>query len=167
MASPEREHWQRAINEELVSLKENETYKYVRRPRGRKTVRTKWVFKIKTDRDGKIRYKACLVILGYEQVWGIDYDDTYAAVVRFETLRTILLYATIRGWTPRQYDFVTAFLNAKLTKFDIFADLLEGLKGRTQRIKQVWLLLKSLYGLHQAPLEWNNMFHAFMINQGF
>ena len=46
-------------------------------------------------------------------------------------------------------------------------ELPEGLKGRTQRIKQVWLLLKSLYGLHQAPLEWNNMFHAFMINQGF
>ena len=63
-------------------------------------MRTKWVFKIKTDRDGKIRYKARLVILGYEQVWGIDYDDTYATVVRFETLRTILLYATIRGWTP-------------------------------------------------------------------
>ena len=54
-------------------------------------------------------------------------------MVYFETLRTILLYATIRGWTPRQYDFVTAFLNAKLTKFDIFVLLPEGLKGRTQR----------------------------------
>jgi hypothetical protein len=72
MASPGREHWPGAIDEELASLKENETYKYVRRPSGRKTVRTKWVFKIKTDRDGKIQYKARLVILGYEQVWGIE-----------------------------------------------------------------------------------------------
>ena len=93
------------------------------------------------------------MILGYEQVWGIDYDDTYAAVVRFETLRTILLYAMmIRGWTSRQYDFVTAFLNAKLTKFDIFVELPEGLKGQMRRLKLVWLLLNSLYDLYQAPL---------------
>ena len=129
MQSPDRDHWQRAINEELASLKENTTYQYTDRPQGRKTVRTKWVFKIKIDRDGNKRYKARLVILGYEQVWGLDYDETYAAVVRFETLRTVLLYAAIRGWAPRQYDFVTAFLNADLTEFNIYVELPEGLQG--------------------------------------
>jgi len=76
----------------------------------------------------------------------------------------VLLYAPIRGWAPRQYDFVTAFLNAKLTEFNIFVELPEGLQGlSSRRLHQVWLLLKSLYGLHQAPREWNNTFHAFMI----
>ena len=63
----------------------------VPRPKGQKVIRGKWVHNIKVDRDGNRRYKARWVICGNEQTQGIDFDETFAPVIRFETLRAVLL----------------------------------------------------------------------------
>lgn len=74
-------NWQQAMAEEYLSLIQNETWSLEYLPPGRKTVKNKWVFKVKPKADGSIeRFKARLVAKGYSQSYGVDYDETYAPV---------------------------------------------------------------------------------------
>ncbi|GAB9476805.1 hypothetical protein Gpo141_00013862 [Globisporangium polare] len=96
---------------------------------------------------------------------GIDFDETFAPVVRFETLRLVLLIAGLMRWKVKQYDFVTAFLNAKLG-IAIYVEQPVGYKVKGKE-DYVCLLQKSLYGLKQAPLEWNNALDELLHEIGF
>ena len=76
---------------------------------------TKWVFRNKLDENGKItRNKARLVCIGYTQEEGIDYGETFAPVVRIEGVRTLLAYATYKGFKVYQMDVKSEFLNGIL-----------------------------------------------------
>src|SRR4029078_5287093 len=78
VSSPEREKWLEAINAEYESLNDNGTWELVERPKGRKLVSCKWVFKVKQNADGTVdRYKARLVARGFTQTEGVDYHETY------------------------------------------------------------------------------------------
>jgi hypothetical protein len=85
-------------------------------PRPAKDVKiftSKWAFARKRNEHNEIvRHKARLVLRGYEQVAGRDYDETYAAVVRNETARLLLSLAAKYDWEVDQLDAVTAFLNS-------------------------------------------------------
>ena len=73
--------WEMAIESELKSLDDTQTWRVVKRPIGVNVVGCKWVFKIKRNAAGEIdKYKAQLVTKGYSQVQGIDYDNTYAPI---------------------------------------------------------------------------------------
>ena len=62
----------------MKSLKENEVWEMVELPKDRKTVGSKWVYKLKSGPDGSIeRYKARLVAQGFSQKYGTDYDETF------------------------------------------------------------------------------------------
>lgn len=128
-------------------------------------LRTKWVWKVKEGEARKLTHKARIVVLGYMQKFGLDFFETYAPVVRFETLRVVLLVAAVLRLEVRQYDFVTAFLNAKLG-VRIYIEQPEGYRVRGKE-DHVCLLLKSLYGLRQAPLEWNHALHELLLRMGF
>jgi len=60
------------------------------------------------------RYKAWLVAKGYTQKYGEDYDATFAPVVRYSSVRTLLAFAVQEGMVVHQMDVVTAFLNGVL-----------------------------------------------------
>src|SRR5690606_27085974 len=103
--------WEVVVQEELDSLKENQVWNEVDRPKGRKVVDSMLVFKIKHNADGFIdRYKAKLVAKGFTQIKGLDFDETFSPVVRYDTLRLLLVLSTHHNWTPRQLDIKTAFL---------------------------------------------------------
>ena len=155
--TPEKEQWIKAMQEELDSLKQNEVWKIVPVPKDRKLVGCRWVFRIKTDAQGNLTcYKARLVAKGYSQVKGIDYEELFAPVTRYETLRFLLALAVSKKWSHRQLDVKTAFLNGLLLQ-TIFMEVPEGIiipEG------MCCLLQKALYCLKQSPREW----HACLTN---
>jgi hypothetical protein len=80
--SEELELWRAACNEELNALKKREVFELVDRPTGRKIIKNRWVFKVKSDG----RCKARLVAKGFSQVEGLDLDQVFSPVVHFETV---------------------------------------------------------------------------------
>src|SRR5208337_4052407 len=114
---------------ELASLAKNNTWEVVERlPPGHKAFGSKWVFKIKKNADGSIAwFKARLVVKGYQQREGIDYDETFAPVAKFSTIRLLLAIAAMDDMEIWQMDVVTAFLNSKLSEIEfVFIKVLEG-----------------------------------------
>jgi len=77
-------------------------------------IECKWIYKKKVNPDGSTRYKARLVIKGYEQKEGIDYNETYAPVSKMATFRLVLALAVQYGWEVDHMDVVMAFLNPKI-----------------------------------------------------
>ena len=96
--SPDKQHWMNAMENEMDSLYDNDVWDLVELPKDRKTVGSKWVFKIKTATDGSIeRYKARLVAQGFSQKYGQDYDETFCPVVRSESIRTLISLSVRNG----------------------------------------------------------------------
>lgn len=166
LARPDGDLWQKAIDEELMSLKENQTWTLVDLPADKKPIQCKWVFKIKKDSDGKVtKYKARLVAKGFTQVCGVDYTETYSPVVRSSTLRLLFSLAAEYDWFIDQWDVTTAFLYGKI-KEDIYMLQPKGAVAKGQETK-VCKLQRSLYGLKQASNAWFKELDKEMLNLGF
>ena len=119
-------------------------------PARRQPVTSKWEFKVKHNADGSVeRYKVRIVAKHYFQIKALNYDKTFAPVMRYASLRLIIALATYLELYTDQLDINSAFLNE---------DLLE--KIRMVRPPGIGLdaiilrLNKALYGLKQAPLAW-------------
>ncbi|CAI7845514.1 unnamed protein product [Closterium sp. NIES-54] len=151
LESSDAKEWKKAMESEMKSIEENGTWELVELPEGRKAITSKWLFKIKSDADGKIeRYKSRLVAKGYQHKEKVDYKELFAPVVKPTTLRTLLAGAAIKGWVVKQMDVTTAFLNGVLEE-EIFMVQPEGFDDCSGR---VLMLKKALYGLKQAPRQW-------------
>lgn len=151
LASPQATEWKRAMDEEHTSLMKNKTWILTDLPPGKKALPNKWVFKTKTDQSGNVqRYKARLVIKGYAQRWGTDYEEIYSPVVRYTTIRYLFALAARYGLAIDQMDAVSAFLQGKIDR-EIYMQQPEEYKLGSQ----VCMLQKSIYGLKQASRLWN------------
>jgi hypothetical protein len=108
-------------------------------PPGAKARRCKWVWTAKYDENGKLdRYKARLVFLGCFQEEGKDYEETWAPVCRFESLRILMAIATILDLHTLQIDVRTAFLNGTLEEhLDIYMKQPERFEIRGKESTQV------------------------------
>jgi len=84
--------WQEAMRSEYSSLKAHGTFTHVR-SYDRKSITCKWIFRIKRNADGSYHYKARLVAQGFEQVPGLDYDETFTPVARLTTFRVFVALA--------------------------------------------------------------------------
>ena len=83
--------WKEAADDEYKSLIENETWKLVELPEGRKSIDCKWVFRVKYDQHGKVnKFKSRLVAKGFSQKYGLDYEETYSPVLRFTSIRSLI-----------------------------------------------------------------------------
>ena len=86
------------MEEEMKSIRDNETWSLVELPRGHRAIRLKWVYKVKRDENGNIaKYKACLVAKGYVQHLGIDFEEVFAPIARLESVRLLLAIAAHYG----------------------------------------------------------------------
>ncbi|GJY88555.1 putative retrotransposon ty1-copia subclass protein [Tanacetum coccineum] len=82
------------MNVEMQSMKENQVWNLVDLPPNCKTVRSKWLFKKKTDMDGNIHaYNARLVANGFTQTYGVDYEETFSPVADIKAIRILIAIA--------------------------------------------------------------------------
>ena len=158
--------WMKAMQEEMHSLLKNDSYELVELPKGRKALRNKWVFKLKKDSDGKLlKYKARLVVKGFGQKKGIDFDEIFSPVVKMSSIRVVLSLTASLDLELEQLDVKTAFLHGDLNE-EIYMSQPEGfeVKGKEHMVCK---LKKSLYGLKQAPRQWYKKFDSFMVSHEY
>ena len=109
-------------------------------------------------------FKACLVVKGFSQQKGIDYDDIFSPVIRHTSIRLVL--ALVASWDLHieQMDVKIAFLHGDLVE-QIYMQQLEGF-SQPEYEHLVCRLKKSLYGLKQSPRQWYKQFESYMIQIG-
>ena len=167
------EMWKAAMRDEFASLVTNKTWSYARVnevPKDMKIIGCRWVFRKKINPDHSTRYKARLVIKGYEQVPGIDFGDTYAPVARLVSLRLVLAFAASEQWEIHHMDVVTAFLNPPIDS-TVYMELPEGISWLDSSVAKLKSpcchLEKALYGLKQAPRLWYKHIDSFLKSINF
>ena len=166
MESDDASKWREACDSEFESLSKNETWELVPLPRGRKAISSKWVFKVKETVEGFIeRYKARLVAKGFLQKYGVDFEETFAPVAKFTSIRIILSLAAHYQLLLHQMDVKTAFLNGILDE-EIYMKQPEGFVDSNYP-DHVCKLKRALYGLKQSPRMWNQTIDDFMLKIGF
>lgn len=93
-AALDHPRWRLAMEDEIKSIYKNDTWDIISLPPGRKTITTKWVYRVKTNADGSTaKLKARLVANGFQQKQGTDYTKTFAPVMKWNTLRSVVAIA--------------------------------------------------------------------------
>eukprot|EP00253_Pinus_taeda_P024657 PITA_24657 len=158
--------WIEAMDEEINAIERNKTWDLVELPKGKEVIGVKWVYKTKSNAEGKIeRHKARLVVKGYKQQYGRDYEETFAPVARMETVRAVLSIETQNKWKVYQMDVKSAFLNGVLKK-KVYIEQPLGYEKKGQEHK-VCRLKKALYGLKQAPRAWYSRIDSYLLENEF
>ena len=141
--------WEQAMDDEMRSLEKNDTWVLTELPAGKRALLNKWVFRIKTEPDGKRRFKARLVVKGYSQRKGIDYAEIFSPVVKLTSIRILLSVVASENLHLEQMDVRTAFLHQDLDK-EIYMQQPERfvVPGKEHMVCK---LTRSIYGLKQAP----------------
>ena len=141
--------WEQAMDYEMSSVKKNDTCVLTVLPAGKRALLNNWVFRIKTEPDGKRRFKARLVVKGFSQRKGIDYAVIFSPVVKLTFIQILLSIVASENLHLEQMDVKTTFLHGDLDK-DIYMQQLEGFVVPDKE-NMVCKLTRSLYGLKQAP----------------
>ncbi|CAI7873093.1 unnamed protein product [Closterium sp. NIES-53] len=164
LASWKGEAVKAAMEEEIRNLVGMGTWELVERPRGVNIMKNRWVLTTKYRLDDTVECeKARLVVKGFTQVCGANYNETYSPVSSYVTLRIFLSIVAVFDLNLMQLDMKNAFLQNKLDKVlymyqpDYFDD-------GTSRVCK---LLKSLYGLKQSPLLWYRALDGVLLGAGW
>lgn len=147
------DRWFAAMDVEMALHEKKGTWELQKPPPGANVMASKWVYIVKTDGDGDwLRDKARLVGKGFTQIHGIDYQDTWAAVPRLESIRMTAAIAAAKDLHLWQIDFEAAYLNSTTTE-DIW---MEQPRGYEVAGKEDWAckLKKSIYGTMQGGHDW-------------
>jgi len=194
LQSPQARQWKEAMRQEWQALVENHTFDIVAKGSTAQTpiadipveepIGCKWIYKRKVNPDGSTRYKARLVIKGYEQKEGIDYDETYVPVSKIVTFRLVLVLSAQYSWDVDHMDIATAFLNPKIDRDNIYMEMPLGIDwlvstgsatltgsvastGSATSIGSALIVRKALYGLKQTPRLWYEDIDGYLQSIGF
>ena len=108
--------------EEYQSIMKNDVWDIIPRLEGKSVVTSKWIYKIKHATDGSIeKYKAIFVARGFPWKEGIDYEETFAPVARYTSIRSVLSLAAVMKWKIHQMDVKTALLNGVVEE-EVYVD---------------------------------------------
>ena len=111
----EWDQWYRAMNDEVKTLQDNETWDLVRPPTDRDVILGKWVYKVKLGPSGQVdKYRERNVAKGFKQVEGLEYFEAFEPTCKPETFRILLQLSTKQGHVMHQFDVKTAFLHSPI-----------------------------------------------------
>ncbi|KAF0730298.1 hypothetical protein Ae201684P_013148 [Aphanomyces euteiches] len=153
MQSQDAAEWLEACKKEIGNLKSMGCYELSHAPSGKQALKSKWVFKRKDMPDGQKIFKARVVIKGFAQRQGLDYDETYAPVICGDSLRLVLAIVAIADMKCRQGDATNAYIHAKSDR-DLHMTPPDGFEEGGKS----WRILGALYGLKQSALLWYQHF---------
>ncbi len=165
LGGPQRQQWLKAMKEEFSNHVRLGTFRAVERPTQQRVIGSRWVFKLKRNSSGEIvRFKCRWVALGYLQKAGVDFEETYAAVMKMKTARALVALAVEHRLQLFSADIVAAFLEGPIDK-EVYVELPKGfLKPGDQRVGR---LQKALYGCRQAPRAFWLELSKYLLKIGF
>nr|KYP48895.1 Retrovirus-related Pol polyprotein from transposon TNT 1-94 [Cajanus cajan] len=86
--------WRQTMEDEIVAIEKNDTWKLVELPNGAKKIGVKWIYKTKLNEHGEVdKFKAQLVAMGYSQNHGIDYNEVFAPIARMDIVTMVITLA--------------------------------------------------------------------------
>ncbi|SDA08549.1 BZ3501_MvSof-1269-A2-R1_C30g00078 [Microbotryum saponariae] len=168
MSSDKREVWAKAATDEFNSMRDDfKVFTIEDRstvPAGATIVTSKFVWKTKRNALGEVTgHKARLVAQGNRQRDGIDFNETFAPVARFSSIRSLLALAAANGLHVHQADIDKAYLHGDLDH-DIWMTTPRGFDLPTDKVLR---LRRSIYGLKQAGRIWNRHIDASLRDLGY
>ena len=153
------------MHQELQALDQTKTWEIVPLPPCKRPIACKWVYKVKCKADGSIeRLKVRLVVKGFTQREGIDYNETFSVVVKMTTVRTLMTMVVKKGWFIHQLDVNNVFLHGDLHE-EIYMNLPQGICSFIPNA--VYRSRKSLYGLKQASRQWYARLSQVLYQRGY
>jgi len=153
--------WKNACQNELKAVQKRQVYDLVDLPLNCKAIRNRWVFLEKSNG----RQCAHLVVKGFFQIEGIDYEEIFSPMIHYETIRLMFALMALKNMYMTGLDVKTTPLYGKL-KEEIYMKQPEGFVMKSQPNK-VMHLKHALDGLKQASLAWWRELEEFMLTQGF
>lgn len=118
------DEWSAAMHEEMESIDRNNTWDLVEFPEGKAPIGCKWLYKPKINANGSVqKFKARLVAKGYSQQEGIDFDDSFAAVAKLNTIRMLIYLAKIHKWKLHQLDVKLCISKWRIKGRNIFGTI--------------------------------------------
>nr|GEZ68936.1 retrovirus-related Pol polyprotein from transposon TNT 1-94 [Tanacetum cinerariifolium] len=158
--------WIESMQEELHQFNRLDVWELVDRPLCKNVINMKWLWKNKRDEENTfIRNKSRLVAKVYAQKEGVDFEESFAPVARFEAVWLFIAYAAHKSFTVYKMDVKTAFLYGPL-KEEVYVNQPDGFVDPYHPDK-VYRLKKALYGLKQAPRAWYNELSNFLVSKRF
>ncbi|XP_003742210.1 uncharacterized protein LOC100908025 [Galendromus occidentalis] len=157
------QQWLNAMAEEIASMEHHKVWELVDLPRGKRAVGDRWIFKVKKDAHGNVeRFRARLVVKGYDQRPGRDFGETFSPVARFDEIKTLQAIAAKESLALYQFDVKTAFLNSELNE-EVYTTKPEGFSDNSGRVCK---LLKAVYGLKQSSRARNQEITKRLVGMG-
>ncbi len=151
ITGPDADNWRKAMKEEIALHSTRGTWRPEKLPKERTAVGCRWTDTIKYGPGGEIlRYKARLVAQCFNQIPGLEFDDTFSPTAHLESIKPILHLSATLGWERAQDDVTGAFLYSDLDRI-IYMKQPPSFEDGTNRAP---LLIRGLYGLKQAACLW-------------
>nr|GFA55776.1 retrovirus-related Pol polyprotein from transposon TNT 1-94 [Tanacetum cinerariifolium] len=158
--------WIESIQDELLHFKRLDVWVLVPAPNNISPLTLKWLFKNKHDEEQTvIQNKSRLLVRGYRQEEGIDFEESFALVARMEAIRIFLAYAAHKSFSMFQMDMKTVFLHG-LLKEDVYVCQPEGFID-ADHPSHIYKIKKALYGLKQALRAWYDELSTFLLHNHF
>ena len=165
MNSPDAEGWLQAMDIEIEQLLEKDPWEIVSISsiKGKNILDSTWAFCRKRYPDGRVRkLKARWCVRGDQQIEGVDFFETYAPVVGWNTVRLLLILTVTLGLETKQVDFTLGFIHAQLTD-----EVYVRMPRLYEKPGHVLKLKRSIYGLKQSPKNFFNRVKEGMEARGF
>ena len=156
MKAPDQDQFKRAKDKELQNHIAHKHWELVvpreEVPKGMRVLDMVWAMQHKRwiNTCKVYKWKARLNIHGGQQQWGINYWETYAPVITWQTIHFFFMLAIIRGWWSQQIDFILAYMQVP-TEVPLYMKLPQGYNSKflpegVTKGSHVLKLLCNIYG---------------------